>query len=146
MSASDEIGLPSEFDGEEVAEVRWPRFFLATIAFLAYETAFLLILRGDLWWAAGDREELIFILLISGAALGYFLYGAFVDSFAMGFAVLLPIVIAMALDGTANSDDGRGEALPLYVAWLFYSVFFLPAWFIGLLAGLAIRGNGRRPS
>jgi len=143
MSASDEFRSTPDSDFEDGAEVdaeaRWKRFLLASLAFLAYETVFLLMFQSDFDWSASTWEGPLFGVLILGAAVGYLLYGIWAGSLASIMVICLPVVIALGLHGTAVSIDQTGEAWPLYVVWIYFSVIFLMAWLVGSFTGYSVR-------
>jgi hypothetical protein len=148
MSVGDELTDRSTTTDRDPVEGRWRRFLLASFVFLAYETLCLLVFRGDFGWVPEWGESglgwlAIAILLIGPPALGYLAYGAFAGSLLSGLVLLLPIFIALALDGTTPSNDETGEAWPLYATWFFYSIIFLPAWMLGAFAAaLAAQDDG----
>jgi hypothetical protein len=144
MSRSDELGVGTASPFRDYVEARWQRFVLASVVFLAYETAFMWPFQSDVDWSIGDGWFAVaYIVLVGGATLGYFAYGMFAGSIASGLVVLLSFVIAWYLDNPADLNDPRGEILPLVAVWVYFAIFFLPAWLLGVLAGYVARSGTR---
>lgn len=116
--------------------LRWHQFLIATAAFLVYETMVLIVFQ-EAFNQATFASAFGFWFLLAAAAAGYLLYGMFSGSVASVLILAIPIVIALAIDGTVADNDQTGEALPLFAVWIYYSIFFFPAWFLGLFVSMS---------
>lgn len=116
----------------------WNRFLVASGIFLVYESVFIIVL-GDYFYP-GVISELGVWLVVAAAALGYLVYGATAGApVSVFFALLIPVLVAWNVDAPIPSEAWGGENFPLYMKWILFSVFFLPAWTLGFLASLMIR-------
>lgn len=107
------------------------RFWIAVVAFLAYETLIIALLNGNL---AGDiTSDLLYLaIVIVGAGSGYLLLAAFTGAWESALATIFPIFIALAIGGSQQTDSLVTDGIPLYIAWCLFTAFFLPAWLLGL--------------
>lgn len=114
----------------------WSRFLLASVLFLAYET--ILIAGFGRYFYTGVSSELGAMLMVAAAALGYLLYGALSGSVASLVVIPLPVFIALGVDMPIPDEAWGGERPPLYIAWIYMSMIYLPAWLLGQLGAFTV--------
>ena len=129
------MGEMSEIESDQTA--RWNRFLAATIGFLVFES-FLIGVFGE-YYFTGVSSELGVWLMVALAASGYLMFGAVSGSWLSVGVIWIPILIALALDMPVPQDAWGSERLPLYGMWIYMSIIFLPAWFIGVVIGTYAR-------
>lgn len=132
----DQRGNPNEAD----PTAAWHRFLRVGFAFLAFEAVILFLLGGPFF---GDSDSTLLFLAIAGVGgIGYLLLGVWSGSWLSVVFVFLPIVVALAVGGTAVGGSSASET-PLYVSWTFLTIyFFSPAWLFGLLISFVLRSYG----
>jgi hypothetical protein len=135
---------PSERTGPE-PRTRPSRFWIAVLVFLVYETLLILLLNGDL---AGEiTSDLLYLaIVIIGAGAGYLLLGAVTGAWQSAFALAVPVVVAYVIGGSAETDSVVTDGIPLYIAWMLFTIFFLlPAWLVGILVSRILRDPEAAP-
>ena len=110
-------------------------FYGTGLIFLAFETVILFLAGGPF----GSDSAVLFLLIAAAGGIGYLALGALAGSPLSLVFIAVPILIAVAVGGTA-SDGSTASEVPLYVSWTSLTIyFFAPAWLVGLLVSLFLR-------
>ena len=125
-------------------DARRARLLGAGLAFLLYEAVLIALLNGDLFGQIGS-DLLYLAIVVIGAGTGYLLLGTITGSWESAFLLVVPVFIAMAIGGTAETDSLITDGIPIYIAWALFSIFFVPAWLVGLLLSLLLRDPEETP-
>lgn len=124
-----------EGPGERPVDRR--RLVLTGFLFLVFEGV-LIAVFGDYFYT-GVSSELGVMLMLALASIGYLLLGFFSRSWLSLLVAALPVLFALALDPPVPEEAWGSERPSLHLAWIWYSIVFLPAWGLGLAASFAIR-------
>lgn len=133
MSITGKDGSPKVPHSTRLIEPQ--RLVLAGVGFLAFETTLMWILGGKIYDYSYFSPAFWGMLALAG--VGYFGLGFFSRSWLSGFALMVPILVAICLVNvvwTTEFENGIsvGVNTNLPEVWLTLSVIFVPAWALGV--------------